>query len=462
LESLGIVGVEKTLYDEFLNRVTVQNGRYEVSLPWKELHKPLPDNFQLSLKRLKGLLHRLKQSPAILQQYDSVIRDQVKEGVVEPVPEVTTASNLCHYLPHHAVVRSDKATTKLRVVYDASARTGDGPSLNDCLYKGPKFNQLIFDILVRFRVFKYALTADLEKAFLQVCVTEGDHDVHRFLWVDDVSKDFPEICELRFTRVVFGVSASPFLLNATLKHHVEQYTAAYPDTVRRLLESTYVDDIISGADTEDDAFALYAQSKSIFHDGGFNLRKFVSNSKPLQERINRAERSHIPGSSHTPVNDCADWLDESYVEATLGDSQAFGTEEQKVLGIRWNPGDDCLVFDVSAVIKLAGTLEAMKRNVISIVGRFYDPLGFLTPVTVRFKMFFQRLCDCKTGWDEPLSNELTLKWKLLVDDLNCIPLTIPQRYFYGHEGVSSHFLYGFVMHQRVLMQRLSTLSQQQS
>ncbi len=221
LESLGIVGAERTLYDDFLNTVTVRNGRYEVSLPWKEVHKPLPDNFQLSLKRLRGLLHRLKQDPNILQQYDGIIRDQINEGIVELVPETTPTSNLCHYLPHHAVVRSDKTTTKLRIVYDASSKEAEVPSLNDCLYKGPSFNQLILDILLRFRVFKYVLTADLEIAFLQVSVAEEDRDVLRFLWVDDTRKESPEIRTLRFTRVVFGVSSSPFLLNATLKHHLE-------------------------------------------------------------------------------------------------------------------------------------------------------------------------------------------------------------------------------------------------
>ena len=314
LESLGIASVEKTLFDEFLNTVSIQNGRYQVSLPWKDFHKPLPDNFQLCLKRLNGLLHRLRHSPDVLQQYHSIIMDQLRQGIVEAVPD-TSNSNLCHYLPHHAVVRSDKATTKLRIVYDASAKVVDGPSLNDCLHKGPKFNQLIFDILLRFRTYKYALTADLEKAFLQISVAECDRDVLRFLWVEDVDKDPPNVRTYRFARVVFGVSASPFLLNATLKHHLQQHAAAHSETVRRLPEFTYVDDIVTGANTEDEAFELYSQSKIIFREGGFNLRKFVSNSQQLQYRIDATERQHAsrqPSSS----KDC---LEESYVGSTLGD-----------------------------------------------------------------------------------------------------------------------------------------------
>ena len=85
-----------------------------------------------------------------------------------------------HYLPHHAVIRCDKDTTKVRVVYDASVRYGGGPSLNDCLLTGPKFHQQLFDLLLRFRTHRVVLTADIEKAFLMIQVAERDRDVLRF------------------------------------------------------------------------------------------------------------------------------------------------------------------------------------------------------------------------------------------------------------------------------------------
>ena len=95
------------------------------------------------------------------------------------------------------------------------------PSLNDCLITGRKFDQKILDIIPRFRVRKVALTTDIEKAFLMILVAEADRDVLRFLWVDDILQEEQKVVALRFTRVVFGVSSSPFLLNATIKHHVE-------------------------------------------------------------------------------------------------------------------------------------------------------------------------------------------------------------------------------------------------
>ena len=117
------------------------------------------------MDRLHGLLRQLKQDPAVFKEYDSIIQDQLEKGIIEAVPADEVLPRAIHYLPHHAVVRRAKATAKVRIVYDASAKVANSPSLNDCLLKGPKFNQLIFDLLVRFRFYKVALTADIEKAF---------------------------------------------------------------------------------------------------------------------------------------------------------------------------------------------------------------------------------------------------------------------------------------------------------
>ena len=121
-----------------------------------------------------------------------------------PTPE----STIFHTTP--LFVMTDRQITKLRVVYDASAQSGDSPSLNQCLYAGPPFGQKIFDILLQFRVHHTALTGNIEKAFLMVSVDEEDWDDLRFIWVDDPKKENPEIIILRFTRVVFGISSSPF------------------------------------------------------------------------------------------------------------------------------------------------------------------------------------------------------------------------------------------------------------
>ena len=180
IESLGIVEDESLVQTQFEDNVKFENGRYMVSLPWKETCIALPDNYELSLRRLNNLFKRLKRTPDLLMKYDSVIREQLELGVVVPVGDGEGGANRVHYMPHHAVVRQDKTTTKLRVVYDASAKS-DGLSLNDCLFVGPSLNKKIFDILLRFRMYPIIIVADIEKAFLMVSVTETDQDALRFL-----------------------------------------------------------------------------------------------------------------------------------------------------------------------------------------------------------------------------------------------------------------------------------------
>ena len=121
LESLGILKEEHPVQQQFSQRITFEKGRFEVHLPWKQSHPELPDNYDICMKRLS-------QNPEQLRLYDSIIQEQLQQGVVEIVRE--TAKYESGYLPHRGVFRHDKQTTKLRVVYDASAKT-DGPSLND-------------------------------------------------------------------------------------------------------------------------------------------------------------------------------------------------------------------------------------------------------------------------------------------------------------------------------------------
>ena len=110
------------------------------------------------------------------------------------------------------MVRENDDTTKVRIVFDTLAKTC-GPSLNDCFYKYAQLTPLLFDILLRFRTFLIALTSDIEKAFLHISINEQDRDFLRFLWCDDVFADEPLIVRIKFARVVFGVTSSPFLLN---------------------------------------------------------------------------------------------------------------------------------------------------------------------------------------------------------------------------------------------------------
>ena len=289
LESIGVLANEASMHDKFLDTIHKRDGRYEVSLPWKEHDPLLPDNYEVAVSRLNSVLKRLRRNPELFTEYNRIIEEQSSKGIISEVDsnsEITVGR--LHYLPHHPVIREDKQTTKVRIVYDASAKS-TGPSLNECLYAGPPLLSDISDVLMRFRYYRIALSADIEKAFLMVGVAEPDRDVLRFLWVDDPTSEVPRIVLKRFNRVVFGVTSSPFLLNGTIRHHVTSYESEDPQFVNEFLNSLYVDDFNGGKDNDSDAVELYSKARSRMRDGGFNLRKWISNSQKLMQWIDHEE-----------------------------------------------------------------------------------------------------------------------------------------------------------------------------
>ena len=224
------------------------------------------------------------------------------------------------YTISHAV-SLHRDTAKVRVVYDTSCKVF-GPSLNDCLHVGPSLNPLLLDILLRFRVHEVAVTADVEKAFLNIEIDPEHRDFLRFLWVDDVDKESPEIKLIRFTRVVFGVNASPFILNATIRHHVNICMLNDNAFALEVLKSLYVDDFASGAKDVNKAFSLSKEIKLCPKSGRFNMRKRNSNSVSLLQSLKQ---------------------DAAFSGDFATNSKVFkqGTErEQRILGMLWNPNQD--------------------------------------------------------------------------------------------------------------------------
>ena len=143
-----------------------------------------------------------------------MIKDQLKEHIIEEVDETMNNENQLHYLPHQVVIRTDAETTRLRVVFNASAKLGKhSHSLNDCLHVGPLLTPLMYNVILRFRVYKVVLIGDIRTAFLQIEVD---------FWVEDITAEKPEVKEYRFCRVLFGAGPSLFLLNGVLRHHLRK------------------------------------------------------------------------------------------------------------------------------------------------------------------------------------------------------------------------------------------------
>jgi len=180
-------------------------------------------------------------------------------------------------------------------------------------------------------------------------------------------------------------------LNATIKHHLEKYEETFPQFVQLFLRSVYVDDVSFGADNDDDAYELYFKSKTILREGGFNLRKFGTNSVALQQRINEAEAGFADQGIDCSKNRIEE-EDKTSMKNLLGGRVQPSENQLKILGVTWNFVNDELVFELHKLIK---ETEPTKRSIVAIATRFYDPIGFVAPVIICFKMLFQELCSYK-------------------------------------------------------------------
>ncbi|XP_035229687.1 uncharacterized protein LOC118201658 [Stegodyphus dumicola] len=195
----------------FLNTVRIVDDRFEVDLPWLEYHPPLTDYFDLAERRLNKTVKRLKVE-SNYEAYGDVFKEWLEEGVIEEADKKYQGQVL--YLPHREVIKRN-STTKLRPVFDASAKVKGFPSLNDCL--DPNLIEQLPSILTRFRKEKIGVIADIRRVFLQISVSPTDRDFLRFLWLDSDG----QLKVYRHCRVVFGVASSPFLLNSTIQLHLQ-------------------------------------------------------------------------------------------------------------------------------------------------------------------------------------------------------------------------------------------------
>ena len=283
LDVLGLqdspTGDQGEIYKEFREQLRRSpDGWYETSLPWKGNHPPLLNNKSGSLRRLESLTRKLERLD-LVEKYDQVIKDQLQQGIVERADECPTGREF--YIPHKPVVRESAESTKLRVVYDASARDRENaPSLNECLNPGPPLQNQLWNVLVRARFHPVLITGDLKQAFLQVRIHQQDRDALRFHWFKDLQSKTIEV--LRFTRALFGLAPSPFLLGGVIQHHLENYRTVYPEIVAEIEKSLYVDDLISGGENETNAEKLKSKATEIFAGATFTLHKRHSNVRELE------------------------------------------------------------------------------------------------------------------------------------------------------------------------------------
>ena len=144
---------------------------------------------------------------------------------------------------------------------------------------------------MRFRTKRIALTADTEKAFLQVGLTEADRDVTRFLWVKDIKKPVVDtnLQVYRFTRIPFGIISSPSLLGSTVKRHLKSIGTPITE---KAVHDIHVDNLISGVNTMDNAIQFYKEIKQSFKEASMNMRDWGSNSTEFLKTGPADDRNH--------------------------------------------------------------------------------------------------------------------------------------------------------------------------
>lgn len=256
-----------------------------VDTVWRITTKSLPANFKIAPSRLHST-YSTAMKEDYLDTYNDVIVDQLRRGIIEVVKEPFKSEGhiTLHYIPHFAVISPEKST-KCRVVYDAACKpTKSTPCLTDLIYKGPSLLPGLVDILLRFRMPKIALISDLEKAFLMISLYKADRDSVRFLWIKDINlpPTYDNIATYRFARIAFGVVASPFILAATIQHHLRQQKTPLAD---KLIDNTCVDNIFLSAHNDEKAIHRYHESKELFKRAAMNARKYISNSRKTNDSI---------------------------------------------------------------------------------------------------------------------------------------------------------------------------------
>ncbi|XP_035231022.1 uncharacterized protein LOC118202916 [Stegodyphus dumicola] len=394
LDSLGILDpsekknkleLQEEARDHFLSTVKVnEEGRFQVSLPWLDNHLPLKDNYDLAVKRLASTVKRLK-AEKLYDAYGEVFSEWEQEGIIEEVPK-SEIDVTCHYLPHRHVVK-ENSTTRIRPVFDASAKQKGSPSLNDCLEKGQNLIELIPSILHRFRMNRIGVSADIRKAFLQISLNPKDKDYLRFLWYRTDGK----LKYYRHCRVVFGVTSSPFLLVSVIHH---------------LLEST--------------------------------LKQLNGNPKYKVDIIEQLKKSFYVD------NFASDTLATRKLELRgweYSDPTDNSSSTTNVLGMIWERCGDYLCLNITNITYNLPEILS-KREILATTHKIFDPLGIACLVTLVPKLLLQHLWEVKLSWDQEVDSNSKSQFCKWLNDLQCLErMRIPRWLNCDREieNISLHF-----------------------
>ena len=309
-----------------------------------------------AVSRLHQLQRRFNKDKEFHYEYSKCLKEYVELSQMELVKssedELATFSSIHnmdvlqgYYIPHHAVIKESSTTTKTRVVFDASRITSSGKSLNECLLNGPTLQEDITAIILRWRKHKVVVTADIEKMYRQIRVSDSDADFQRIVWRWNLSET---IKEYKLLTLTFGTKPAAYLAVKCIQTLAKLHQQRFPQAADIILHDFYVDDLLTGADNVEDAIVKRKQVTDILRLGGFELRKWASNHSSLLQDI--------------PIQNCETKL-----------MLSFENNSIKTLGLFWDPSTDSFSFRLSFDFSKVMT----KRNILSDVAKLYEPNGWL-------------------------------------------------------------------------------------
>ncbi|KAL0829476.1 hypothetical protein ABMA28_004238 [Loxostege sticticalis] len=365
-------------------------GRYTVTLPFKQDPSELGNSYHIAKRRLLILENKLDSSD-LRPDYNNTIQTYIDQGYLSKVENPDSNSN-AYYMPHRAVYRPERATSKTRVVLDAGCKTSSGKSLNDLLYVGPNLQSHIFDLLLDLRMFPIALNADIEKMYFQVKLAPEHQPFQRILFRFDPKS---KIDVYQFNRVCFGVSSSPYLAMRVVHQLAadSRERGMYPLAAYEAVNHMYMDDYVCSLPSIEVAKNTYQQMVDMFKSGGFNLLKWISNSEELMSQIPSSHKSS------SAIN-----FDSDSNAAT------------KIVGMRWQPHDDYFSFHVNFDIPEKCT----KRSILSITARLFDPIGVISPIVSFMKVLVQECWKLQLDWDDDVPDFIENKWKQFNSELSLL------------------------------------------
>ena len=324
LSAVSLSPDERSVVQHFEdNHSRASTGRFIVPLPRKKNVRPLGESRSQAVRRFLSLertLHARRQ----FDQFSEVMSEYFNLDHAELVPpeEMNAPTAEVFYMPMHAVHKQSSTTTRIRAVFDASMKSATGISLNDILMAGPTVHSQLVDVLIRFRMHRIALVADVSKMYRAVELPPTDRDLHRFVWRDNPGD---HLRDYRMTRVTFGVTSSSFVANMCVKRNATDFAHKYPLAAKIVEDSFYVDDCLTGADSVEEGVEIHRQLQGLFSEAEFLLRKWNSSSPAVLETI-------------------PEELRDSQTSLTIFDTDDVYT---KTLGIEWNSVMDHFRLDVN-------------------------------------------------------------------------------------------------------------------